>query len=71
MKSKVISVEKQFNLLEAQLFDMIFVKVIFVSKLLHSPTMHIDLATVHVKEVLLHFEKYGDTRFTNYLVKTK
>jgi hypothetical protein len=32
--------------------------------------MHIDLATVNLKEVLLCFEKYGDTKFTNYLVKT-
>jgi len=36
---------------------MIFVKVIFVSKLLQSPTMHIDLATVNLKEVLLCLEK--------------
>jgi len=50
---------------------MIFIKLIFVNKLLQSPTMHIDLATVNLKEVLVCFKKYGDTRFTNCLVKTK
>jgi len=50
---------------------MILVKVIVVSILLLSPTMHINLATVNLKEVLLCFEKYGDTRFTQYLVQTK
>jgi len=33
--------------------------------------MHIDLTTVHRQEVLLNFEEYRDSVFTNCLVKVK
>jgi hypothetical protein len=75
IKSEVILVEQQFITFELIgsliIWYTFFVKVNFVSKLLHSLTMHIDLSTVNLKEVLLYFEKYRDSGFTNYLVKTK
>jgi hypothetical protein len=47
------------------------VKVNSVSKILQCPTIHIDLAILLLKEVLLYFEEYRDSWFTNSLVKVK
>jgi hypothetical protein len=41
------------------------------SKILQKATLHIDLAIVHLKKVLLSLEEYEGSRLTNSLARAK
>jgi hypothetical protein len=52
-------------------FFFFLVKVSSAGKILQYPTIHVDFAVLLLKEVLLYYEEYRDSWFTNHLVKVQ
>jgi hypothetical protein len=52
-------------------YPLSVIKANLITKILHIPTMPIDLITIYMKIILLSFEKFRDSKFRNSSFKAQ